>query len=240
MQIEKHDKIIIAVDGYSSTGKSTLARDIARHFRIKYIDSGAMYRAVTLFALRAGLYDPASQRLDEDQMQKALENLHVDFFLDESTAEQYIMMNGENVEEEIRRMEVSQNVSMISRYGFIRKQMVEKQRAFARDDSLVMDGRDIGTVVFPRAQVKIFMTASLDVRAQRRYQELRDKGLEVDYEEVNRNVKERDRIDENRTESPLRKAPDAAVIDNSHISRQKQLQLALRIIRERLDELPER
>ena len=223
--------MIIAVDGYSSTGKSTLAKDIARHYGIKYIDSGAMYRAVTLLALRQGHYNPAHKQLDEPGLRKALDLMHLDFSVDAAGGTQYILMNGENVEDEIRRMEVSQSVSIISRYRFVRDKMVEKQRAFGQTDSLVMDGRDIGTVVFPQANVKIFMTASLEVRARRRYDELIDKGVEVNFEEVKKNVQERDHIDANRKESPLRQAEDAVVIDNSQLTREAQLEHALDIIR---------
>lgn len=225
--------MIVAVDGYSSTGKSTLARDIARHYAIKYIDSGAMYRAVTLFALRQKLYDPARDQLNAERLREALEQIDIDFLVDPRNHQQYVLLDGENVEQEIRQMEVSQSVSMISRYGFIRRKLVDKQRAFARRDSLVMDGRDIGTVVFPGADVKIFMTASAEVRTRRRYDELRGKGYHVSLEEVRRNVEERDHIDETREESPLRKAGDAIVIDNSHLSRHEQLQKAVQIIEEK-------
>ena len=228
-------KIIIAVDGYSSTGKSTLAKDIARHLRIKYIDSGAMYRAVTLFALRKGLFNPENHVLNEQALRKAMESLNLDFRIDRDTAEQYLVMNGENVEEEIRRMEVSQSVSFISKYGFVREKLVEKQRAFADNNSLVMDGRDIGTVVFPQADVKIFMTASTEMRARRRYDELLSKAVEVDFDAVRKNVEERDHIDENRKESPLRKAPDAFVIDNSHMSREEQFIKAMQIIQQKME-----
>jgi len=225
--------VIVAVDGYSSTGKSTLAKDIARHYAIKYIDSGAMYRAVTLYALRQKLYDPAMGKLDEQGLKNALEHLRIDFMVDTQNHQQYLLLEGENVEHEIRQMEVSQSVSIISRYGFVRRKMVDKQRAFARHDSLVMDGRDIGTVVFPGADVKIFMTASPEVRARRRYDELTEKGYQVSLQEVQKNVEERDHIDETREESPLRKADDAIVIDNSHLTRQEQLQKAVQIIGEK-------
>lgn len=229
----ERNTLIVAVDGYSSTGKSTLARDIARHYAIKYIDSGAMYRAVTLYALRQKLYDPVSGQLDEERLMEALEKIDIDFLVDPESHQQYVLLDGENVEQEIRQMEVSQSVSMISRYGFIRRKLVDKQRGFARRDSLVMDGRDIGTVVFPAADVKIFMTASAEVRARRRYEELIGKGYQVSLEEVGKNVEERDHIDETREESPLRKADDAIVIDNSHLSRQEQLQKAIQIIEEK-------
>jgi len=227
--------MIIAVDGYSSTGKSTLAKDIARHYSIKYIDSGAMYRAVTLLAIRQGHYDAAKKQLDEQGLRKALDSIHLDFSVDAAGGTQYLVMNGENVEDEIRRMEVSQSVSIISRYRFVRDQLVEKQRAFGQTDSLVMDGRDIGTVVFPRADVKIFMTASPEVRARRRHDELTAKGVEVDFEQVKKNVLERDYIDQNREESPLRQAKDAVIIDNSYLTREEQLDRALEIIRQRAE-----
>ncbi|MBS3806546.1 MAG: (d)CMP kinase [Bacteroidales bacterium] len=229
----ERNTMIVAVDGYSSTGKSTLARDIARHYAIKYIDSGAMYRAVTLFALRRKLYDPVRDQLNEERLREALEQIDIDFLVDPQNHQQYVLLDGENVEQEIRQMEVSQSVSMISRYGFIRRKLVDKQRAFARRDSLVMDGRDIGTVVFPGADVKIFMTASAEIRTRRRYDELLGKGYHVSLEEVRRNVEERDHVDETREESPLRKAGDAIVIDNSHLTRHQQLQKAVQIIEEK-------
>ncbi len=236
--MNQNKRMIVAVDGYSSTGKSTLARDIARYFRIKYIDSGAMYRAITLYALREGLYDRANATINEKALRKALEHLTLDFELDTDSGQQAILLNGEDVEREIRQMEVSQWVSSVSQYRFIREKLVEKQRAFARTDSLVMDGRDIGTVVFPQADVKIFMTASLEVRTQRRFKELQEKGQHVSLEEVRHNVAERDRIDQNRSESPLRKAPDAEVIDNSHLSRQEQLQQAIDMIVKKMGDHP--
>jgi len=224
-------RLIIAVDGYSSTGKSTLARDMARHFRIKYIDSGAMYRAVTLYSLRNGLYDPRKEIVDEDRLKEALPFIDIDFHVDDKSGEQSTMLNGEDVEQLIRTMEVNKAVSQISQVKFVREKMVEKQRAFAEEGGLVMDGRDIGTVVFPDADVKIFLTASSGVKAQRRFDELKQKGYEVNWDEVFQNVRERDYMDENRDESPLRKARDALLLDNSHLTREEQLAKALEIVR---------
>ncbi|MGM0532496.1 MAG: (d)CMP kinase [Bacteroidota bacterium] len=226
----KMNKLIIAVDGYSSTGKSTLARDLARHFKIKYIDSGAMYRAVTLYSLRNGLYSPQEGRVDEAKLKQELPFIHIDFHVDEKSGEQSTILNGENVEQLIRTMEVNEAVSQISQVKIVREKMVEKQRTFDEEGGLVMDGRDIGTVVFPDANVKIFLTASPGVRAQRRFDELKQKGYDVTWNEIFDNVKQRDYLDEHRKESPLRKAHDAVVLDNSHLTRKEQLEMALRIV----------
>ena len=232
MAISGKESLIIAVDGYSSTGKSTLARDLARYFRIRYIDSGAMYRAVTLYALRKGIYDARSDKLDEERLKKVMPSLEIDFLVDETTGQQSTLLNGENVEQDIRTMEVSESVSQISKIKFVREKLVEKQRAFGNKGGVVMDGRDIGTVVFPGADVKIFLTASAEVRAKRRYEELKEKGYEVTWQEVLNNVRQRDDMDEQREESPLKKALDAVMLDNSNLSREEQLSEALRIVRE--------
>ena len=231
--MEKTKKLIIAIDGYSSTGKSTLARDLARHFRIKYIDSGAMYRAVTLYSLRNGIYDPHNEKLDENRLKHELTSLNIDFQVNDKSGLQSTILNGENVEQSIRTMEVSESVSQISKIKYVRQKMVEKQRTFAGEGGVVMDGRDIGTVVFPNADVKIFLTASSKVRAQRRFDELKQKDYEVKWEEVFENVRQRDYMDEHREESPLRKASDAVLLDNSHLTREKQLVKALDIIQKK-------
>ena len=222
-------KLIIAVDGFSSTGKSTLAQDIARHFQIRYIDSGAMYRAVTLYALKNQLIDPQSG-INKEALQQVLEKIVIDFRRSADTNQQDIYLNGEIVSKAIREMGVNNQVSHISKLGFVREKMVEKQREFAREGGVIMDGRDIGTVVFPNADVKFFITAKASIRADRRFKELQEKGIEANYEEILENIKERDSIDQNRSVSPLKKAPDAVEIDNSSLSRNEQLQRALEII----------
>ncbi|MCF8335798.1 MAG: (d)CMP kinase [Bacteroidales bacterium] len=227
----EQENIIIAVDGYSSTGKSTLARDLAHYFRFKYIDSGAMYRAVTLYLLRNGIYDPQNKSLDETRLGNDLPYINIDFHVDKASGLQTILLNGEEVEQLIRTMEISESVSQISRVKFIREKLVEKQRAFAEEGALVMDGRDIGTVVFPNADVKIFLTASPEVRAKRRFDELKQKGYEVTLDEVMDNVRQRDYMDEYREESPLKKASDAVMLDNSNLNRKEQLDEAIEIIR---------
>ncbi|MFP4604145.1 MAG: (d)CMP kinase [Bacteroidales bacterium] len=223
-------KTIIAIDGFSSTGKSTLAKDIAKHYKIRYIDSGAMYRAVTLYALRNNIIDTQRNSLNEEKLKRSLEHIHVDFVRDHKTGRQVICLNNENVEDQIRKMDVSSYVSHISSLGFVREKMVEKQREFKHYGSLVMDGRDIGTVVFPDANIKLFVIADKKVRAQRRYEELKSKGYDITFEEVMKNIEERDRIDQNREVSPLRKAEDAIEFDNTNLSRSEQLSKAIRII----------
>ncbi len=233
MDMSGKKALIITVDGYSSTGKSTLARDLARHFRIRYIDSGAMYRAVTLYTLRNGIYDPQSDNLNEEMLNREIPTLEIDFLVDDTTGRQSTILNGENVEQAIRTMEVSGAVSQISKVKFVRERLVEKQRAFGKEGGVVMDGRDIGTVVFPNADLKIFLTASAEVRAKRRYDELMEKRYKVTWDEVLSNVRQRDYLDEHREVSPLRKAPDAELLDNSVLDREEQLEKAIKIVREK-------
>jgi cytidylate kinase len=220
--------MIISVDGYSSTGKSTLAKDIARHYKIKYIDSGAMYRAVTYIALNNKWFNPETKKLNVPELLDLLDNTSVDFKVTEEG--QYLTLNGNIIEEEIRTMKVSESVSYISKYASIRSKLVEKQRKFAESSSLVMDGRDIGTIVFPNADVKFFVDAKPEVRAKRRYDELINKGYPITFEEVKKNLLDRDHLDENRKVSPLKKAPDAILIDNTDLSRDEQLVKAIEII----------
>jgi len=224
--------LIIAVDGFSSTGKSTLAQDIAKYYGIRYIDSGAMYRAVTLYAIKNDLIDKKTSAIKEKALKLELDKLQIDFRRT-SDNQQSIYLNNNKVDKEIRQMAVNNQVSHISKIPFIRKKMVEKQREFAREGGLVMDGRDIGTVVFPEADVKLFITTSAEIRAERRYKELKEKGIEADYKEVLNNLRERDAIDQSRDTSPLKKAPDAYEIDNSKLSREGQLQVAIKIIENR-------
>ncbi len=209
-------KITIAIDGYSSTGKSTMAKALARAIGYAYIDTGAMYRAVTLYCLDNGLLD--GDRVDEAALEQRLADIHITFCPnDEGRSDTYL--NGKNVEAEIRSMRVSDKVSIIAAIGFVRRDMVRQQQAMGRDKGIVMDGRDIGTVVFPDAELKVFVTADPMVRAQRRYDELRAKGdTTTSLSEVLHNVTERDRIDTTRAESPLRQADDAIVLDNSHMT----------------------
>ncbi len=213
-------KIIIAIDGYSSTGKSTMARALARKVGYAYIDTGAMYRAVTLYCLDNGLID--GETVNEESLQAALGDIHITFKAG-ADGRNETWLNGKCVESEIRSMRVSDKVSIIAALGFVRRDMVRQQQAMGRDKGIVMDGRDIGTVVFPQAEMKVFVTADPAVRAQRRYDELRGKGdTTTTLEEVLHNVTERDRIDSTRAESPLRQAEDALVLDNSHLSLEDQ------------------
>ncbi len=215
-------KIIIAIDGRSSCGKSTLAKSLARALGYMYIDSGAMYRAVTLFALRNGLIRDG--KVDEEKLVAKVKDLTITFHWDEEHGENTTFLNGENVEEEIRQLEVSNHVSPVSTIPGVRHELVKQQRASAKNRGVVMDGRDIGTVVFPEADLKIFLTAAPEIRAQRRFLELKEKGQEVPFSEVLKNVEARDSIDSSRKVSPLKQAADAVVLDNSHMTRKEQLQ----------------
>lgn len=219
-------KITIAIDGYSSCGKSTMAKDLAHEIGYIYIDSGAMYRAVTLYALRHHYFTP--EGIDTESLQKDMPHIEISFRLDEKTNLPQTYLNGENVEKEIRGMEVSSHVSPIAALGFVREALVRQQQRMGAEKGIVMDGRDIGTTVFPDAELKIFVTASPEIRAQRRYDELMAKGQPASLEEILKNVKERDYIDQHRQVSPLRLAPDALLLDNSHltISQQKEWLLA--------------
>ena len=209
-------KITIAIDGHSSCGKSTMAKDLARRIGYVYIDTGAMYRAVTLFAMRHNLI--ANGQVDAAKLQEEMGNIHISLRLNPETQRPDTYLNGECVEREIRTMEVSRHVSLIAALPFVRSAMVEMQREMGKEKGVVMDGRDIGTGVFPHAELKIFVTASAEVRAQRRYDELTAKGEKCNYEEILENVKERDRIDSTRETSPLRQAEDAIVLDNTHMT----------------------
>lgn len=209
-------KITIAIDGHSSCGKSTMAKDLARRIGYVYIDTGAMYRTVTLFAMRHNLI--ANGQVDAAKLQEEMGNIHISLRLNPETQRPDTYLNGECVEREIRTMEVSRHVSLIAALPFVRSAMVEMQREMGKEKGVVMDGRDIGTVVFPHAELKIFVTASAEVRAQRRYDELTAKGEKCNYEEILENVKERDHIDSTRETSPLRQAEDAIVLDNTHMT----------------------
>lgn len=208
-------KIIIAIDGYSSSGKSSMARSLASRIGYRYIDSGAMYRAVTLWAMRNGMVDAGV--VDVDAFVASLDRIAVDF-MPMPDGRQHTLLNREDVEEEIRRLEVSNNVSQVSVIPAVRHRLVALQQSMGDSKGIVMDGRDIGTTVFPDAELKVFVTASPETRARRRYDELKAKGVDSTYEDVLANVVSRDHIDETREESPLRKADDAVVLDNSEMS----------------------
>lgn len=209
-------KIIIAIDGHSSSGKSTMAKDLAREIGYIYIDTGAMYRAVTLYCLRKGYIQGDTIR--EEALKADLDQMDISFRYNAETGRPDTYLNGEKVEKEIRSMEVADKVSLIAALGFVRRAMVAKQQEMGKAKGIVMDGRDIGTVVFPEAELKVFVTASPEVRARRRLEELQAKGERTTYEEVLANVKKRDYIDSTREESPLRQAPDALVLDNSEMT----------------------
>ena len=202
-----------------------MAKDLAKAIGYTYIDTGAMYRAVTLYALRHQLF--AGDQIDEAALQAALPALEIAFRMNAESGRPDTYLNGENVEKEIRGMEVANHVSPVAALGFVRKALVAKQQAMGKEKGIVMDGRDIGTVVFPEAELKLFVTASPEVRAQRRVDELKAKGMPASYAEVLANVKQRDFIDSTRAESPLRQAPDAVVLDNSHMSLAEQKQWIL-------------
>ncbi len=218
---ENINKIIIAIDGHSSCGKSTVAKDLARKLNYIFIDSGAMYRAVTLFCLRHKLIE--NGKVNVNKLIANLDKIKVSFRFNPETQHNDIWLNGENVEDEIRLLTVSQYVSPVAAIAEVRHLLVALQKEMGKSKGIVMDGRDIGTVVFPDAELKIFMTAQPDVRTRRRFDELTAKGESVSYEEIKANIIERDRYDETREESPLRKADDAIILDNSFMTREDQL-----------------
>lgn len=218
-------KITIAIDGYSSSGKSTMARDLARRIGYTYIDSGAMYRAVTLYAMRHGMIDPQGH-VDTAALTAALPDIHISF-APASAADgvQHTLLNGEDVERDIRTMEVSAHVSPVAVIPEVREHLVKLQQEFGRTGGIVMDGRDIGTTVFPHAEMKVFVNASAEERARRRQKELEEKtGKPVNYDEILSNIRERDRIDSTREVSPLRQADDAVLLDNDDMNHQQQMQ----------------
>ena len=215
-------KITIAIDGFSSCGKSTMAKDLAREIGYIYIDSGAMYRAVTLYCLENGLF--TTHGIDTEKLEAAMPNIRISFQLNPETQRPMTFLNGANVEDRIRTMEVSTRVSPVAALPFVREALVKLQQEMGQEKGIVMDGRDIGTAVFPNAELKIFVTASAEIRAQRRYDELKAKGQDASFEEILANVKERDYIDQNREVSPLRKADDAILLDNSNLTIEEQKQ----------------
>ena len=228
-------KITVAIDGHSSCGKSTMAKDLARRVGYVYVDTGAMYRCVTLYALRHGLFlDDGTIKTEE--LQKSMDDIKITFVFNPETGRPDAYLNGEYVEREIRSLEVSNHVSPIATLGFVREDMVRQQREMGMEGGIVMDGRDIGTVVFPNAELKVFVTASAEVRAQRRYDELKQKGMEADYDDILKNVVERDYIDSHREVSPLRQADDALLLDNSHMTIDEQNQWLLERFEEAVKE----
>ena len=210
-------KITIAIDGFSSCGKSTMAKDLAKEIGYIYVDTGAMSRSVTLFALRHNLFN-ADGTIREEELKEQMKDINISFQLNKTTGRPDTYLNGENVENDIRTMEVSSHVSPIATLAFVREALVAQQQRMGAEKGIVMDGRDIGTVVFPKAELKIFVTASAEVKAQRRYDELKAKGMDADYADILKNVEERDYIDSHRATSPLRKADDAIELDNSNLT----------------------
>jgi cytidylate kinase len=221
-------KLIIAIDGYSSCGKSSFAKAIAKELGYIYIDSGAMYRAVTLYCMRKGFI--TKEGFNINGVLNNLNNIIVSFVFNSEIEQYETFLNNENIENEIRGLEVSSFVSKISQIPEVRSRMVELQRQIGLNKGIVMDGRDIGTVVFPDADLKIFMTASIDIRAKRRFDELKAKGNDIDFEEIKRNIIARDIADENRDISPLRRAEDAVILDNSRMTVQEQMEWVMNII----------
>ncbi len=213
-------KITIAIDGHSSCGKSTMAKDLAKEIAYIYIDTGAMYRAVTLYCIQNGIV--SASHTDTERLAEEMDRICISFSMNEQTGRPDTYLNGKCVESEIRSMETSAYVSRIAAIGFVREKMVELQREMGTAKGVVMDGRDIGTVVFPDAELKIFVTANVEVRAKRRYDELQAKGEPCNMEDIRANIQERDRIDSTRAVSPLRKADDAIVLDNSNMTKEEQ------------------
>jgi len=228
-------KIIIAIDGHSSCGKSTIAKQLAKELHYIYADSGAMYRAITLYCLRNDV-----KITDHHQIQKALNNIHLEFIFDTTAGKSFLYMNDENVELPIRDMVISEKVSMVAAIKEVREFAVAQQHKMGEQKGLVMDGRDIGTVVFPQAELKIFMTADIAVRVERRFKELYQVNPNITIEEVKQNLEMRDYLDSNREISPLRKAEDAVVLDNTNLTMPQQLKIVLQWAHERMNALNER
>lgn len=224
-------KINVAIDGYSGCGKSTTAKAVAHHIGYTYIDTGAMYRAVTLYFLRSKINIDDSQQVEE-----ALNDIKIRFVYNDQTGKSHTYLNGEDVEEEIRKPEVASYVSPVAAISAVRKSLVQQQQEMGKEKGVIMDGRDIGTVVFPDAECKFFMTADPDIRAQRRVEELKLAGVTASFDEVRENLLERDRIDSNRADSPLMKAEDAIIIDTSHITIDDQIKIVIDRIKEEVSQ----
>lgn len=227
-------KIIVALDGFSSSGKSTMARELAKRVGYIYVDSGAMYRAVTLYAIRNGLVNP-DNTIKTDELIKALPDIHISFAPAGTDGVQHTLLNGEDVENAIRDMKVSSLVSPVAVIPEVRERLTALQQDFGKEKGIVMDGRDIGTTVFPNAELKVYVCASAEERARRRHKELTGKGVSVSYEEVLRNVTERDRIDSTREVSPLRKADDAIELDNGNMTPTEQMDWLLKVFKETVE-----
>ena len=227
-------KITIAIDGFSSCGKSTMAKELAKKIGYIYVDTGAMYRSVTLFAMRHGLFN-ADGSVKTDALKQQMSNIDITFKFNEKAGRPDTYLNGECVEEAIRTLEVSNHVSPIAAIPFVRAAMVARQQRMGKDKGIVMDGRDIGTTVFPEAELKVFVTASAEVRARRRYDELKEKGIPADFDDILKNVQERDYIDSHREVSPLRKAADAIELDNSHMTIAEQNDWLMRQVQQRIE-----
>lgn len=223
------NKITIAIDGFSSTGKSTVAKQLAKHLGYVYVDSGAMYRAITFYAMQQEFID--KNNFNKEALINDLSKIKINFKLNKTLGFAEVYLNGENIEKQIRTLEVSSFVSKVAAVSEVRKKLVEQQQEMGEGKGVVMDGRDIGTVVFPKAELKLFMTASAEKRAIRRYEELIERGDEVSYEDVLRNVQERDYIDSNREDSPLKKAKEAIEIDNSNMALEEQFNKILEIVK---------
>ncbi len=225
---KRRDRLSIAIDGYSSCGKSTIAKDLAKKLNYAYIDTGAMYRAITLYAMEHNLIN--GNEIDLKTLEEHLPKIDISFVFNRKTKINETYLNDRNVEDEIRRLDVSNKVSLISTIDFIRNKLVELQRKMAKEGRVVMDGRDIGTVVLPNADLKIFMTASPEIRAERRHKELLEKGEAVSLEEIVKNIDERDMLDTTRKISPLKQADDAIVLDNSKLTKEEQLYWIVKIV----------
>jgi len=228
-------KITIAIDGFSSCGKSTMAKDLAKKLGYVYVDTGAMYRAVTLYAMRNGLFN-ADGSVKTADLERQMNKINITFKLNKTAERPDTYLNDELVENDIRTLEVSNHVSQIATVPFVREAMVAQQQRMGKDKGVVMDGRDIGTTVFPEAELKVFVTASAEVRAQRRYDELKEKGMPADFNDILKNVQERDYIDSHREVSPLRKAPDAIELDNSHMTITEQSAWLMEQVKQKIEE----
>lgn len=226
--VNKALKKIIAIDGFSSCGKSTAAKQLAKTLDYTYIDSGAMYRVVTLFCMQNKLIDETG--VNVPALQKRIDDISIQFTFDKEKQRYLTWMNNQLVEDAIRSIEVSNNVSLVSKIDFVREKLVKLQQELGKQGGIVMDGRDIGTVVFPNADVKVFMTASVEVRAKRRYDELKAKGDDVSYDEVAKNIADRDYMDQNRDIAPLKQAQDSIVLDNGNLTREEQLTKLIEIV----------
>ena len=227
-------KITIAIDGFSSCGKSTMAKDLAKKLGYVYVDTGAMYRAVTLYAMRNGLFN-ADGSVKTADLERRMNKINITFKLNKTAERPDTYLNNELVENDIRTLEVSNHVSQIAAVPFVREAMVAQQQRMGKDKGVVMDGRDIGTTVFPEAELKVFVTASAEVRAQRRYDELKEKGMPADFNDILKNVQERDYIDSHREVSPLRKAPDAIELDNSHMTIAEQSAWLMELVKQKIE-----